>query len=86
MNRIADLGVSHGLRDNLKSVWCATSHIYRKSESWPTMQRRSKFGRTMEAEREAVNFYATLQVNRALRKPEVCGSRAISSRRPTMEL
>ena len=31
----------------LKSVWCTTSHIYQESESWQTMQRRSKFSRTV---------------------------------------
>ena len=49
------------LRDNLQSVWRATSHIYQKSESWQTMQRRSKFGQTGEAEREKITNYDEVQ-------------------------
>ena len=41
------VSVMVNLSDYLKSVWWATSYIYRKSESWRTMQRRSKFGWTV---------------------------------------
>ena len=72
--------------DKICTPFLVISGIYRKSESWPTMQLRSKFGQTVRQSvkdsklrpsadylangtyPEAVNFYATLQVNRELAK------------------
>ena len=78
------VSVMVNLRDNLKSVWCATSEIYRKScrlmqdyAAQIEVRRSIKRLRTTTKCRlylangtypEAMNFYATLQGNRELAK------------------
>ena len=47
------------LRDHLKRVWCATSHIHRESKSWRTMQIEVRLDG--EVERGEVTNYDEVQ-------------------------